>query len=426
MSATSLSAPRHRPLLRSAAGGALGAALVTLCLLGGCSVAGTVSPAKFEDEPTQNGTEPSTELPTGGGGAEPNDATSTSPNDVATGGGNGAGPVATNPNDGNAPAPTPQRQGPGVAMYWGTGNENGQDADISTLCGDGDTRIIILSFFDTIASYSQNANGAPHMSINDCPRPFNAQNPRLGRCPELGTKIEACQTAGVQVVASIGGGGAKVGFQNDVEAKAYAQLIWNMFLGGKSSIRPFGSATLDGIDLDVEGGTTVGWAAFVLQLRALMNADKTKSYLITAAPQCPFRDAWMGPDGASFDGKPLRGTALGLALTSFDHLFVQFYNNYCRFTSPSEFAAAYKAWTTLGPVQPKVWVGLPATTIAADAASFVAGANLTKVVAAAQSSPNFGGIMFWDAGYDADTIKKGSKAMRLWAAEALAGVQRAD
>lgn len=46
---------------------------------------------------------------------------------------------------------------------------------------------------------------------------------------------------------------------------------------------------MDGIDLDIEGGTYTGYTAFVKELRRLMNTG-TKKYTIGAAPQCPFPD----------------------------------------------------------------------------------------------------------------------------------------
>lgn len=36
-----------------------------------------------------------------------------------------------------------------------------------------------------------------------------------------------------------------------------------------SSTRPFGSAVLDGVDLDIEGGGGTGYAAFVTEIRSL-------------------------------------------------------------------------------------------------------------------------------------------------------------
>jgi chitinase len=80
-----------------------------------------------------------------------------------------------------------------------------------------------------------------------------------------------------------------VGFTDDDQGTAFAETIWNLFLGGTSSTRPFGSAVLDGIDLDIEGGSksmnsiaarrilrsvwrtagSTGYAAFVNKIRSL-------------------------------------------------------------------------------------------------------------------------------------------------------------
>lgn len=62
----------------------------------------------------------------------------------------------------------------------------------------------------------------------------------------MASDIQTCQSKGKVVTLSLGGGGASVGFQSDSQAEAYADTIWNDFLGGSSSTRPFGSAVLDG------------------------------------------------------------------------------------------------------------------------------------------------------------------------------------
>ena len=82
-----------------------------------------------------------------------------------------------------------------------------------------------------------------------------------------------------------------------------------------------------------------------------------------------------------------------------------------------DFATAWQQWTTLGTGQPKIWVGLPAAKNAADASGFVSGANLSKIVASVGKDALFGGLMFWDAGYDADNLAAGSKARR-WVSSA--------
>jgi len=102
---------------------------------------------------------------------------------------------------------------------------------------------------------------------------------------------------------SIGGATGGNVFGSDEQAKKFATQVWNLFMGGQSDIRPFGAAVVDAIDLDIEGGSSAGYVAFVEQLRVHYAEDKSKKYYVTAAPQCPFPDAYMGPvlEGADID-----------------------------------------------------------------------------------------------------------------------------
>ena len=81
------------------------------------------------------------------------------------------------------------------------------------------------------------------------------------------------------------------------------------------------SAILDGVDLDIEGGSHIGYSAFVRELRNLENSDTARKYVIAAAPQCPYPDAFLGP---------LPGKAFGDVPELFDEIYIQFYNNYCQ------------------------------------------------------------------------------------------------
>lgn len=69
----------------------------------------------------------------------------------------------------------------------------------------------------------------------------------LLNCSFLASDIEYCQSQGKAVTISLGGAGGGVGFSNDSEAQSFADQIWNLFLGGSSDYRPFGSAVLDGL-----------------------------------------------------------------------------------------------------------------------------------------------------------------------------------
>lgn len=98
--------------------------------------------------------------------------------------------------------------------------------------------------------------------------------PDLLTCPSITPHIQYRQSRGQRVCISMGGSaGAYSNPSSQVEASKLAQLVWDMFLGGNCTYRPFGNAILDGVDLDLEAGGTAHWDDFVIALRALMNSS---------------------------------------------------------------------------------------------------------------------------------------------------------
>ena len=71
---------------------------------------------------------------------------------------------------------------------------------------------------------------------------------QLANCSFMASQIKACQANGKIVTLSLGGATGQVGFSQDSAAISLADRIWNEFLGGSSSIRPFGDAVLDGYE----------------------------------------------------------------------------------------------------------------------------------------------------------------------------------
>lgn len=69
---------------------------------------------------------------------------------------------------------------------------------------------------------------------------------QLPNCTFLAPDIQTCQNAGKIVTISLGGATGSASFTDDAEGQAFAQIIWDLFLGGTSTTRPFGSAVLDG------------------------------------------------------------------------------------------------------------------------------------------------------------------------------------
>jgi len=128
--------------------------------------------------------------------------------------------------------------------------------------------------------------------------------------------IKTCQAAGKKILLSLGGAAGSYGFTSDSQAEAFADTLWNLFGGGTSSTRPFDDAVIDGFDLDIEGGSTTGYTAFINQMRVHYSSDSSKTYYISGAPQCPLPDAYLNS---------------ALTTAHFDFIFVQFYNNYCTY-----------------------------------------------------------------------------------------------
>ncbi|KAJ6507000.1 glycoside hydrolase superfamily [Mycena sanguinolenta] len=214
----------------------------------------------------------------------------------------------------------------------------------------------------------------------------------LADCQFLAAGIEACQAMGKLVTISLGGQNSST-LSSDAEGIAFATTIWNLFLGGSSSTRPFGSVVLDGVDLDIEVGAPTGYAAFANQIRAL-SAGASKRYYITAAPQCPFPDAHIG-------------SALNAA--RFDAVYVQKLN--ALLTCPIiesgvtdadnpedwDFSTWDKWATTVSPnPDVKVFIGAPASPNGN--ASYVNATTLGAIALQTRAEfTSFGGIMLWDA-----------------------------
>ncbi|KAK0480304.1 glycoside hydrolase family 18 protein [Armillaria novae-zelandiae] len=209
----------------------------------------------------------------------------------------------------------------------------------------------------------------------------------LANCQFMASDIKTCQAAGKVITLSLGGATGAATFSSDSQAEEFAQTIWDLFLGGSSSTRPFGDAVLDGIDLDIEGGGSTGFVAFVNKIRSL-SSGASKKYYVTAAPQCVFPDAYLG-------------SVLNSA--EFDAIYVQFYNNWCGLQNYANANAwnfaTWDNWAKNTSPNPnvKVYIGAPASSTAAGS-GYVDAATLANIATQTRNQySSFGGVMFWDA-----------------------------
>ncbi|KAH9847252.1 glycoside hydrolase [Lenzites betulinus] len=316
-----------------------------------------------------------------------------------------------------------------LAVYWGQ-DSSGNQQRLSSYCQDSTIDVFPIAFLYIF----RGTGGEPVIDFaNTCNEWDQGTFPGtdLANCTSMTQDIKTCQAAGKLVTLSLGGATGQVGFSSDSQAQTFADQIWNQFLGGSSDIRPFGDAVLDGLDLDIESGTPAHYAAFVNRIRSnagltglnatsfALNAtaahanathghanatnshtngenakntttvidvtNKNKYYYITAAPQCPYPDAYIG---AALNEAP------------FDAVYVQFYNNYCGLDQPSEYNfATWDTWAKTQSANPdvKVYIGAPGSSDSAGE-GYVSVSTLASYVSSAQQKfSSFGGVMLWDA-----------------------------
>ncbi|TEY38803.1 hypothetical protein BOTCAL_0474g00070 [Botryotinia calthae] len=277
-----------------------------------------------------------------------------------------------------------------VAVYWGQ-NSYGQGSGayvqqrLSYYCQNTEIDIIPLAFLSSINTPVLNfANQGDLCTV--------ISGSTLFYCSELEADITTCQkTYGKTILLSVGGATyTEGGFTSTQAAITAADKLWSWFGPDTSGdIRPFGTAVIDGFDFDFES-TVSNMPAFGNQLRSLMDTDKTRTWLLSVAPQCPY------PDAA--DGPMLDGTV------AFDIVWVQFYNNYCGVQSFVSGASiqnnfnfdTWDNWAKTVSLNPnvKVMLGIPANIGAG--AGYTSGAALASVIAYSKSFSSFGGVMMWD------------------------------
>lgn len=150
------------------------------------------------------------------------------------------------------PTNTPRTASDGkrLTIYWGAEDDN---LSLNTVCGDSSYDIINLAFL----AYFHGPGGYPTLSIQGLYDTTAAQNAAgatgLVDGSSLVPAIKKCQAAGKLVILSMGGaeGYADVTLSSDADGENIADQVWNLFLGGtaSSTLRPFGSLKLDGVDL---------------------------------------------------------------------------------------------------------------------------------------------------------------------------------
>ncbi|PIN06881.1 Chitinase [Handroanthus impetiginosus] len=257
-----------------------------------------------------------------------------------------------------------------ISIYWG---QNGNEGTLAETCATGNYDFVNIAFLTTFGNGQK-----PVINLAGHCDPSSPNG-----CTILSSDIKSCQAKGIKVMLSIGGGVGSYYLSSADDAKQVASYLWNNFLGGESSSRPLGDAVLDGIDFDIEGGTNLYWDDLA---RYLSNyGKKCKKVYLTAAPQCPFPDYYIG-----------KALQTGL----FDYVWVQFYNNPpCQYSAGMKsFEEAWKDWNSIPAGE--IFLGLPASPEAAGIGFIPSGDLKSQVLPSIKGSAKYGGVMLWSKYYD--------------------------
>ncbi|CAN1793732.1 Acidic endochitinase [Linum perenne] len=263
-----------------------------------------------------------------------------------------------------------------ISVYWG---QNGNEGTLAATCATGNYDFVNIAFLSTFGS-----GRTPSLNLASHCDPYTP-----GGCRNLSSDIEFCQKRGVKVFLSIGGADGAYSLSSTADAKKVARYLWNNFLGGGSNVsslsRPLGPANLDGIDFDIEFGSDLYWGNLA---KFLTGFGKKKVYL-SAAPQCPFPDAWIGK---------------GLKTGRFDYVWVQFFNNPpCQYDvvsgNVSDLLKSWKRWVSNVPAE-KIFLGLPAAKDAAGGGFIPVEELKSEVLPVIKGYGKYGGVMLWSRYYD--------------------------
>lgn len=284
-----------------------------------------------------------------------------------------------------------------TAVYWGQNSVQAiENNDLAMYCtSSSGIDIVILAF---LYGYG-NGQNIPSGTIGQSCSIDTSGNP--SDCADLASSIATCQANGVKVILSLGGADGAYSLQSQTEAEVIGQNLWDAYgnTSGGGVPRPFGTSYVNGFDFDIESNSGNQYYQYMIStLRSNFASDSSHTYYITGAPQCPIPEPNMGKI---------------ITAAQFDYLWVQFYNNpYC--SNPS--TPNYDDWVTYVSGTPsanaKIFLGVPASSTAATGTN--SGAQyyfppraLASAVNKVNSTPSFGGIMMWSAGFSDSNVNNG-------------------
>ena len=308
-----------------------------------------------------------------------------------------------------APNPLSKRKIAGAqnVVYWGqNGGGTIENNNLAAYCtATSGIDILVLAFLYQWG----NGNNIPSGTIGQsC---FISTSGQGQNCDSLASAIAQCQSVGVKIILSLGGAVGSYSLQSNAEAAQIGQYLWESYgnSGNTTVQRPFGDVFVNGFDFDIEtnNGYSQYYPAMISTLRAAFKTDPSHQYYITGAPQCPIPEPNMG---------------VIIGNSTFDYLWVQFYNNNgyapdpCALPFNGNAPFNYNDWVTYTAGTPsanaKIFIGMPAAPDGATGTPsgetyYINPSQLSQLVSEYGTATRFGGIMMWSAGFSDSNVNNG-------------------
>lgn len=275
-----------------------------------------------------------------------------------------------------------------VAVYYGQGTAT-QATGLLDICRDPAVNLVNLAFVNTFFGENDQPSATFGPACTGNSLDDSSSSSGQMNCTLLGQQITQCQTYyNTKVMLSLGGNSASSAFGSSAQAIKFADTMWNLFGGGTNkdaSTRPFGTAIVDGFDIDNEDHSMLYYIDFAKAIKSHYATDPSRQYFLSAAPQCPHPDTSIPQE----------------LMQMADFVWVQFYNNAGCSLDDAGFADSFQTWTQSLAANgtgtgPKIYVG--ALTWPGAGPGYVAPSALPSIVDIAKKidPANFGGFMLWD------------------------------
>ncbi|KAJ1385402.1 Glycoside hydrolase family 18, catalytic domain [Sesbania bispinosa] len=259
-----------------------------------------------------------------------------------------------------------------IGVNWG---QNKREGSLSSTCDSGNYDTVHLGYLNVFGcGRTPSGNFGGHCG--------GYRNP----CTILEPQIQHCQQNGIKVFLSLGGPYGDYSLCSRRDAKQLANYLYNNFLSGEYG--PLGSVTLDGIDLEIKGGSNRYWDDLANELASLKSHNN--QFSLSVVPQCAMPDYYLD-------------RAIGTGV--FDDILVQFYNSpTCQYSrgNTQRLLDSWNGWASVGEAfNSTVYMGLAASPEMSPFGGYIQPRVLTsEVLPYIKTGPNYGGVMLWSRYYD--------------------------